>query len=526
MRPVAKRARDLTYPNLCCLFQFRGALAGNPNRNIDRRSCCRELVLVNGAANAVIVCRKADELNPDDIQASSPENERAPVVVQDQERDDADRHGQKRGWGDVCLLLAVLLPAVVAFSVLYRQRLLVPYHDDYGVILTFANEYGRLHGFTAKLLDIATTQSNDYKLGVVHFVIAMQLELTGHLNFAFLVTLGNSCLLAIASLLWRVYRRDGITFNQQLLEFLPITFLFFSLTYWETMNWAMAGLQNLSVILFSLLAIYLLVPKGANSLSFPILLVACISAALAAFSSANGFLLAPVGLLLLLRRRAFVASVVWCVSFVLPIAAYRYHYVPFHVSVDTMYRGSFLGKICYFFAFLGCAIQERWLAAILGFVVFMVLILAARSGFERTNPVPFYFSTWILLTAVPVAWLRHGIASRYSIYSLLLLIFCYWFLAQYFCTRSAAFNRTRFYGVSISLAAVLCFASDTLAYVHLEERRQIVLSGLENYRANPVINSPLIDSEIKTADPKEEEFERATLTRAIAEHLYTLPADD
>ena len=38
------------------------------------------------------------------------------------------------------------------------------YHDDYGVILTFANEYSQLHGFTAKVLDITTTRNNDYNL--------------------------------------------------------------------------------------------------------------------------------------------------------------------------------------------------------------------------------------------------------------------------------------------------------------------------------------------------------------------------
>ena len=461
------------------------------------------------------------ELSTDEIQVSNPVNERAPALFKDREERGEDQHKKRRGWLRVGLLLAVFLPVVTAFSVLYKQRLSVPYHDDYGVILSFANEYGQLHGFTAKVLNIATTQNNDYKLGFVHFVIAMELELTGHLNFAFLVALGNSCLLAMAYLLWRVYRREAGALNEQLLEFLPISLLFFSLTYWESVNWAMAGLQNFSVIVFSLLAICFLVPKG--TLSFPRLLLACISATLAAFSSANGFLLAPVGLLLLLRRQAFVASAVWCVSFGLPFAAYRYHYIPFHVSVHTMHRGSYVGKVCYYFAFLGCAIQQRWLAAILGFAIFGILVLAARSGFERTNPIPFYFSIWILLTAAPVAWLRQGIASRYSMYSLLLLIFGYWFLAQYLPTRSAAFSRKRLCAVSIVLTAVLCFASDILAYVNLGQRRQIVLSGIENYRANPAINSPMIFPEIREVAPEEEEFERATLTRAIAEHVYTLP---
>jgi hypothetical protein len=352
----------------------------------------------------------------------------------------------------------------------------------------------------------------------------MELELTGHLNFTFLVTLGNLLLLAIGYLLWRVYGKAGGASNRQLLEFIPVSAFFFSLTYWESLNWAMAGLQNLSVIMFSVLAIYFLAFRQSQSLSIPVLLLACTSAVLAAFSSANGFLLAPVGLLMLVRRRAFWASTVWSVGFGLPIAAYCYHYIPYHVSVDMMRQASYVKKAAYFFAFLGCTIHQRWLAALLGLAICGVLVVAVRSGFERTDPVPLYCSIWICLTAVPVAWLRQDIASRYSIYSLLLLIFCCRFLAQYLAMRWPAFKRKRFYAGLIASAAVLCLTSDILAYIHLGQRREMVLSGIENYRANPDVNSPMNDPLTKQADPKEEEFQKDTLTRAIAGHVYRLPA--
>jgi hypothetical protein len=271
-----------------------------------------------------VLPERLTQLNINDAELNTQEKGYAAVLLPQNGLEAAGEASKGRGNG-VWLLIAVVLPPIVAFSILYRQRISVPYHDDYAVILAFANDYRQLHGFNAKALDVATTQSNDYKLGFVHFVIALELELTGHLNFAFLITLGNLLLLAIAYLLWRVYRRDGSALNQQLLEFVPVSLLFFSLTYWESLNWAMAGLQNLSVIMFSLLAIYLLNIKGTKSLPFWILLLASGSAVLAAFSSANGFLLAPVGLFLLLRRKAVVGAAVWCAGFVLPFAAYRYH---------------------------------------------------------------------------------------------------------------------------------------------------------------------------------------------------------
>lgn len=68
----------------------------------------------------------------------------------------------------------------------------------------------------------------------------------------------------------------------------------------------------------------------------------------------------------------------------------------------------------------------------------------------------------------------------------------------------------------IVLAVVLCFGSDALAYVRLGQRQQNVLSGIEDYRSNPAINCPQSDPEIRNDVPEEDEFERATLTRAIA----------
>jgi hypothetical protein len=458
------------------------------------------------------------------IEDSQLNNEKldATVLLAESAREGADEAAKGR-WTTLCLLIAIVLPALVALSILFSQRIAVPYHDDYAVILDFANNYRQLHGFKAKALDVATAQSNDYKLGFVHLVVALELELTGQLNFGFLVTLGNLLLLAIGYLLWCGYRSDRSTLNQQLLQFVPVSLLFFSLTYWESLNWAMAGLQNLSVILFSLLAIHLLNPHGAKLPPFFVLLLACGCGILAAFSSANGFLLLPVGLVVLLRRKAVLGAAVWCAGFGLPFAAYRYHYIPFYVSVDTMHRGSYAGKMAYVFAFLGCAILQRWVAGVLGLVIIAVLLLAAHYGFERTHPVPFYFSVWIVLTAVLVGWLRQGIASRYSIYSLLLLISCYWFLAHYLPTRSAAFTRMGICKVSIILAAALALASDVGAYGHLKQRRERVLSGMANYRANPQLNTPMNDPETRQAAPSEEGYERDTLNRALAEHVYNLP---
>ena len=436
-----------------------------------------------------------------------------------------ERHFLERvtAWNGVSFLLvfAALFPAIVAFGILYLQAPSVPYQDDYGAILAFAADYEQLPTFGAKVLDIATEQSNEYKLGFEHFIVACELELTRHLNFAFLTALGNLFLLPIAYLLWLTCQEDEIATTRSLLQFLPISLVFFALTYWENLDWAMTGLQNTPVILFSLLAIYLL----TSTRRYPLL--ACLAAALAAFSSANGFLLGPLGLLILLPRRAYALALAWCASFAVPLAAYLYHYTP--TAAPSMHRFFYITRPVFFLAFLGGLVPFRWAAALLGTMLLSIFLLALRLRFDRTNPVGFYFAVWIVATGMLVAWVRGAVsfstASRYSIYSNLMLIFCYSFLSRYLFSRSPTFSRRRFYTTSVVIAVGICLVADISAYKKLAARRRMVLSGIEFYRANPEVNSPMVDPLVEKTVPREKALERAILTQAIQKHIYTLPPE-
>jgi hypothetical protein len=423
------------------------------------------------------------------------------------------------------LILAVLLPAIFAFGILYRQALIFPFQDDYAVILSFAADYDQLHSLTTKVLDVATTQTIEYKIIFEHFVVASEMELSHHINFAILTGLGDLFLLPIGYLLWRTYREQNKNLNQRLLAFLPISLLFFSLTYWETLNWSTADLQNVPVICFSLLAVYLLFPERTLTTSWARLVLACLVAALGAFTSPNGFLLGPVGLLILLPPRLYARSVVWCVSFIAPLIAYLYHYTPL---VHAAHKTFFLARPIFFLAFLGAgAIPFRWPAAVLGIAILGVLWLAIRARFDRTNPTAFYFTAWVVGTGLMVSSVRGAlgvsVVSRYSIYSLLVLIFCYGFLAQYLPTCTPAFSRRGFYVTSIVFAFGVCVVAQMHAYRKLGARRDMVVTGIELYRTNPEMNSPLVDPNLLQGQPEERGYEQSALTNAIQKHVYTLP---
>ena len=419
------------------------------------------------------------------------------------------------------LIICAFLPAVVAFGILYGQDLPLPYQDDYHAILAFAVAYEQLPSLGGKILEIAAEQHNEYKLGLEHSIVAAELEVTHHVNFALLTALGDLFLLPIGYLLWRTYRQGG---PNQVLAFLPISCLFFALTYWENENWAMTGMQNTPVILFSLLAIYLIAPRNLLPATRMRLFLGCLAAALAAFTSANGFLLGPVGLLIFFARRQYVRALTWCAAFLLPLAAYLYRFSP---VTHPAGRAPFATRPLFFFAFLGTVLGFRWPAALLGLGIMIIVLLAIRSRFDRTNPAAVYFTLWVLLTACLVAWVRGAVgvtvSSRYSLYSILMMVFCYAFLAHYLPARWPAFNRTAFYAAATVLAACYCAAADLHAWQELGLRRHMVVAGIEFYRARPDIHSPMIDPNLDRAAPQEKAYEQGVLTEAIAKGLYTLP---
>jgi hypothetical protein len=411
--------------------------------------------------------------------------------------------------------------------ILYAQRLPYPYQDDFNAILAFALEYDHAAGFLAKALVIERVQHNSYRLIFEHLVIAFELGLTHHLNFAFLTAFGDLFLLGILVLLWFSFEEKPR--STKLLYFLPVSLTFLSLSYWENLNWAMTGLQNTPVVFFALLALLLLGPLGPPNtarLHNGKFFFSCVGALLCCCCSPNGFLLAPVGMLVLLSRRSYKRTILWLFSFILPFAAYLDHPV-----MQPGQHRPLLTKLFYFIAFLGGAFGFRPVAFLAGAVLLAVFLWAARTHVARERQVLFPFAIWIVLTSALVEAIRAAITSRYSIYSVLLLVCCYSFLLRKFdqepLTRTLGglvnLTRTRF--LTLAIASSLCIYVPTAvwAYRHLHKRREMVLSGYRYYRANPLTNSPQANPAIDVLYPTEKPFELLMLHQAQRDGLYTVP---
>ena len=428
--------------------------------------------------------------------------------------------------GGLPLLLGILLlPVVAAYAIMARFSMNIPLIDDYPTIMDFATRYEALPTAGARLHYILADQYTEYKLVFIHFFTAAQLGVVHHLSFTFTFWLGQLCLIGMLALFWKSYFTGEHDVYRRLLLFLPMAFLLFAINYGEALDWVACCIGYLMTILLSLLSLYLLTQQDARGWRFP----AAWLAALLAFSiAANALLLLPLGLLVLLVRRAYVKALVWCLWLPLSLVPYYIHYVP------EMHSGSgSRGLIPIFFvSFVGAASPLHKAAIPLGILILCVYSVALRTGFYRTHPAAMLMVTWLLGSASLAAvgrgrtGLEFSTVSRYKIYSDLFLIFCYGYLAHRIA--NSKFNpatQRRLFAGALACAVLFCIQGDTQGYRILRGRYAMTQNAYRRYNQSPQTNSPMHFDDART-DTFFGVFEtraRDETNAAVAAGLYNPP---
>lgn len=429
-------------------------------------------------------------------------------------------------WTSMSGALAVLFaPIAAAYAVLLRFPSRMPLLDDYHAILGFCVGWRELPTVADKLAFLASYQHVDYKLVLQELFFVSEMDLTHRIDIRLLIFIGNLFLLAILLVLWRIYSADNETLQFRLIQFLPVAFLFFSLNYAETLDFAISGLQILPVIFFSLASLYFLVQSFESNRkhSFPL---ACALALLASFTYANAFLVGPVGLLFLVAKRAYRRSLLWCATFLPGLGPYLWHYHrfphPAGASIGT--------QLLFFITFLGAGNPSYKLVIPTGVVVLCSYLLVTRYRLYQANAAAYLCASWVMLTAVLVAIGRSGYgldmsrASRYTIYSDLLLVFCYGFAFQFGRElRLPDSRKQQLYAAVLVFSAIFCVRADQQGYHFLSERRQKLEKGLEEYRAAPDRVSPMHLDHPELDVHHSQQEAREILTESIAAGIYKLP---
>lgn len=422
----------------------------------------------------------------------------------------------------------ILLPVVVAYAILYREMSPIPLLDDYDAIFAFLLHQQQLSSLGGKLLYIVEAQHVAYKLIFEHLVLYVQFLFIKRVSLVFLIVFGNFFLAVLLAIYWKAYFADEKDLTRRLILFLPVSYLLFSLNFAETVDWAMAGLQNLPVIFFSFAAIFFLTRSGRRGFGR-----ACFCSALACMSSANGFLLAPIGLFVLLAERNYRRTIVWSGTFGIVLAMYLYHYVRGTAvpAASVHVKGIFL------LSFLGAGVENmhhhpiKDASVALGMMILLTFCHAIYTRYDRDHPFAFLSAAWILLTAILVADIRssfgaeQSLSGRYKIYCNLLLIFCYGYAVHRLKGYWPKQRWLRLY--ALTLVAVIGFnvASDIAGFKFLVRRRKLLDAGMKLYLADPANNSPVLNP--NDAPLKEmgdwPEFARIQMNHAIERKIYVLP---
>ena len=392
----------------------------------------------------------------------------------------------------------VALPAILFYGILFRTAIDIPFQDDYEALLDFVNRMAELRSVSARASYFLTAQHNEYKLFFGRGIAIVQLALFGHIDIRILCALGNGFILLLAFLLWKMFLPNQKNPGDRMALFIPVSWLLFQLQYVETLNWAMPALQNLPVLVFSFASIYCLV--RASGRAFYVALVCLI---LAVAASGNGLLMVPVGVLILIVDRRYARVLGWLATCLCCVAAYAYHYNVMssqsqsHVSVLSTvmrlrpgYAMAFIGNAM---AFADLVITfgghyhplNLWLSLLLGLVLCIFFVVVAAKGYVRKNRAVSYCVLYLLLTAVAVAGLRadlgiaQSLASRYRIYSDLLLIFAWFAIAEEFLQQEMVrLRRSRILLITIAGTILFSLSMDAWGWRYLGQRNQELVLGM------------------------------------------------
>jgi hypothetical protein len=343
-------------------------------------------------------------------------------------------------------LLLTLLPIVAFWLCWGHLAVNVPKWDDHALkFYLLANEgettvWGKLYQLFK--------QHNEHRIVLDRVATWLDFNLFGKLDYRHLMVLGNACLLGLIWIFWRVIQsaqQDSAAGPKSLFYLPPIAFLLFNLSSWENAFWGMAALQNFSVVLFVIWAIYVL--SFTQNLSGAVIL-----AILATLTSGNGILIWPIGAVLLALQRRFKPLVYWGISAAVVIGLYFLGYEK--PAGNPPARGSVIDLLKGWLAFNGAAGEVLPFGSAFAMCLILGGLLTAgllggalqnlRKQFLSSTPSSessnrsfssFFLGclAFLLGTAAVVAWSRVGfgldglITSRYKIYSLLLLCVAYVF---------------------------------------------------------------------------------------------------
>ena len=317
------------------------------------------------------------------------------------------------------------LLVISSFWSIYTYGVDVPHWDDHAVrnfveTFTFRN-FLKIFSF-----------HNEHRIGITRITALNTDWLAGRLNYKALMYTGQLALVGLLCIY--IYLKERFRYSGLLL-FIVALFIFNNSTF-ENSLWAMAGMQNHWVLFLSTGSLLLLIKSQFSEKRQMFLFgLSVFGSFLAIYSSANGLLTAPVGLILLFFLGKRKPMLIWLAIHLMLVAIYfigfqsfgmtkRPHLEDFFLNLFAL-AGSFSTPIANINSPIGLTQIMGLVNILLAVWLFFKLLLKKNNQIEFLSYIAltsFYLGTMVLISVSRSDYERHVLlTSKYKIYSLLLL---------------------------------------------------------------------------------------------------------
>lgn len=338
------------------------------------------------------------------------------------------------------IFLIIAIPVVIYFTAWDYYAINIPLWDDHP-LKGFVDSFAHASGWNERIQAL-TKQHNEHRIALTRLVTWIDFSIFGSLNYRHLMFVGNVLLLGIPAL-WFVILKNN---KKPLFALVPVPFLLFTLALWENTYWGMASIQNFGVVMLVLWTIYLCVNPSNVLFTLSLLL-----AFIAVFTSPNALFVFPIGALLIFltgnRKRLALFVAVGVATIFCFFKSYS------RTTSNPESKAGVIQMVKGYMAYLGSfaesvPVPDHFRVCLLvGCVLFLVAISIVSTTlfriirnkytvkYERiTDLFCLGAILFILGTALIVVYSRAGfgieglIASKYKIYSILLLLVTYLYL--------------------------------------------------------------------------------------------------
>ncbi len=382
-------------------------------------------------------------------------------------------------------LLLLGLPLLTALVGLAKTSVNIPLTDDYDAITDFLYRYVHIHGFFARVGWVLTAQHNEHKLMLLNAVVALQYHLIGHANYRALQLLGDLSVPATLWLLWLLLARQQRPFHQAIWIILVPSYLFLSLCYYETVNWANTEIQELTFIPLAIACVLFFTSSSRRATLWGTLFLI-----LSIASFVSGFFLAIALLILLTCQRRWGPLFAVAGTALGMAALYSVNYKTLPHQPLSHHLG---GLVVYSLAFLGGILSTVPASTVLGAVLVAGFIFLLTRGWIRLSPDTFCIALLCLVTAAAVAPARYSegvqtaMTSRYRMYPLILLSAEYLAVLRIFVPQRLQLWSiwTALLGLATCAAIAFGVSSQIQAYRNLHARQRLLTTHLILWERHP-----------------------------------------